>query len=79
MAESRQRTAGAIEIRGDLARRYADVYTPERWRRWRRWPRWTSVAGPSWRRASQRRAARARDRQRLTFLEPDAVIPGNGI
>ena len=79
MAESRQRTAGAIEIRGDLARRYDDVYTADAL------AALAALAPLNERRRAlmaariARRAARARDRQRLTFLEPDAVITGTGL
>ena len=76
---NRQRDAHALEIRGDLERSYADVYTPEALSALAALapldePRRVLMSA-----RIQRRAARARGRQRIAFLDPDRTIPGTAI
>jgi malate synthase len=68
-----------FRVRGDLTRMYDDVYTPEVLAA-------LDVLAPleEKRQAAmttriQRRAARARDRQRIGFLDPNSVIAGTNI
>jgi malate synthase len=69
----------ALQIRGDLERSYRDVYTPEALAALAALahlnePRLTLMST-----RIQRRAARARGRQRIAFLDPAATISGTGI
>src|SRR5438046_991147 len=67
--------AGKLEIRGNLATAYGDVFTPEAV------AALEALAGLDADRKAvmaariARRAARARNQQRITFLDPQAVIP----
>jgi malate synthase len=79
MIGGRQADAQALQVRGDLLRSYPDVFTPEAMAA-------LAVLAPlnTPRRALmaariQRRARRARDRQRIAFLDPAATIPGTEI
>src|SRR5262245_18102396 len=60
--------AGKLEIRGNLASAYSDIYTPE------------AVAALDAERKAlmgariERRAARARNGQRMTFLDPQTTV-----
>ncbi len=71
--------AAAVEIRGGLARSYPDVLTPGAL------AAIAALAGLDADRKGlmaarlERRAARARDRQRITFLDPGAAIPRSGL
>src|SRR5438046_10598101 len=66
--------ARKLEIRGSLENAYADVFTPEAV------AALEALAGLDADRKAlmtarlERRAARARDRQRITFLDPQATI-----
>src|SRR5262245_23779878 len=68
-------TARTLEIRGNLENAYADIFTPEAV------AALEALAGlDADRKASmaariQRRAARARNQQRIGFLDPDSTIP----
>jgi malate synthase len=68
-----------LEIRGNLETAYADVYTKEAL---------SAIAALAWLDADRkalmearlaRRAARARERRRITFLDPAAIIPRTNI
>src|SRR3981189_564234 len=67
--------ARKLEIRGNLANAYADVFTPEAV------AALEALAGLDADRKAvmaariERRAARARNKQRITFLDPQATIP----
>jgi malate synthase len=68
-----------LQIRGQLERSYADVYTPEALAALAALaplnePRRALMAA-----RIARRAARARGRERIAFLDPGATIPGTGI
>ena len=79
MIEGRQGDAHALQVRGGFLRSYGDVLTPEAMAA-------LAVLAPhnAPRRALmadriQRRAARARDRQRIAFLDPASTIRGTDI
>ncbi|HTO89461.1 MAG TPA: malate synthase [Thermoanaerobaculia bacterium] len=79
MAGGRQADAQALQVRGDLLRSYPDVFTPEAMAALAALaplnaPRRALMAA-----RIQRRARRARDRQRIAFLDPAATIPGTEI
>ena len=79
MAPTRLRASDAPEIRGDLARVYGDVYTTDAMAALAALmplnePRRALMAA-----RIDRRAARARDRRRIAFLDPDSTIPGTDI
>jgi malate synthase len=69
----------ALDIRGGLAGRYADVYTDQAR------AAIAALAGFDAERRRlmaariERRAARARERRRIAFLDPGAPIPGTGL
>src|SRR5690242_9526490 len=71
--------ARRLEIRGNLEGAYADVFTPEAV------AALEALAGLDADRKAvmaariERRAARARDRQRITFLDPQATIARTNI
>src|SRR5437763_12318275 len=71
--------ARTLEIRGNLESAYADVLTPEAV------AALDALAGLDADRKAlmaarmERRAARARDRRRISFLDPQAVIGRTGI
>jgi malate synthase len=69
----------AIQVRGDLERSYPDVYTPEALAAIAALaplnePRRALMAA-----RIERRAARASERRRLAFLDPDLTIAGTGL
>jgi malate synthase len=79
MIGGRQGNAHALQVRADLLRSYRDVFTPEAMAA-------LAVLAPldATRRALmaariQRRARRARDRQRMAFLDPAITIPGTDV
>jgi malate synthase len=79
MVPTRPRASDAPEIRGDLARVYRDVYTADAMAALAALmplnePRRALMAA-----RIDRRAARARDRRRIAFLDPDSTIPGTDI
>ena len=79
MIGSRQGDAHALQVRGDLLRSYRDVYTPEAMAALAALaplnaPRRALMAA-----RIERRAARARNRQRIAFLDPASKIPGTDI
>src|SRR3954453_12198397 len=71
--------ARTLEIRGNLQHAYADVYTPEAV------AALEALAGLDADRKAlmaarlERRAARARNQERITFLDPQATIARTGI
>ena len=67
--------ASALEIRGDLARAYPDVYTPEALAALEALAPLNEDRLALMRARIARRAARARDGQRIGFLDPAATIP----
>src|SRR6187399_870393 len=68
-------TPPAVEIRGSLATDYADVLTPAALAALARLAALDTDRKSLMRARIERRAARARDRQRITFLDPDALLP----
>ena len=73
------RASHALEIRGDLERAYQGVFTPAAMAALAALlplnePRRAVMAA-----RIERRAARARDRRRIAFLDPDGMIPGTEI
>jgi malate synthase len=79
MVGGRQGDVHALEIRGDLLRSYPDVFTAEAMAALAALaplnaPRRALMAA-----RIHRRARRARDRQRITFLDPATTIPGTDI
>jgi malate synthase len=69
----------AFQIRGDLERSYRDVYTPEAMAALAALAPLNEPRRALMSARIQRRAARARDRRRITFLEPGMTIPGTAI
>jgi malate synthase len=79
MIGGRQGDAQALQVRGGLLRSYRDVFTEEAMAALAALaplnaPRRALMAA-----RIQRRARRARDRQRIAFLDPAATIPGTDI
>jgi malate synthase len=79
MVGGRQGDVRELQIRGDLLRSYADVFTPEAMAALAALaplnaPRRALMAA-----RIERRARRARDRKRITFLDPAITIPGTDI
>ena len=79
MIGSRQGDVHALQVRGDLRGSYRDVFTPEAIAALAALapldaPRRALMAA-----RIERRARRARDRQRIAFLDPAATIPGTDI
>jgi malate synthase len=75
----RQGDVHALQVRGDLLRSYHDVFTPEAMAALAALaplnaPRKALMAA-----RTERRARRARDRQRIAFLDPASTIPGTDI
>ena len=68
-----------LQIRGNLATEYADVYTAEVLAALGFMARFNDEQKRLMSERTQRRAARIRDRRPMTFLDPDAEIKGTGI
>src|SRR5688572_4773204 len=66
---------GPLEIRGDLRTAYQDVFTPEALAALEKLARFDTDRKAVMAARIERRAARARSKQRIAFLEPDAYIP----
>src|SRR3954451_10442676 len=66
--------ARALEIRGDLASTYADVFTPEAITALEALARLDADRKSLMAARIARRAARARDKKRIDFLDPQATI-----
>src|SRR5262249_30824713 len=67
--------ARKVEIRGDLANAYADVFTPEAVAALEALAALDADRKAVMAARIERRAARARDRRRIAFLDPRATIP----
>lgn len=67
--------ARTLEIRGNLEHAYADVYTPEAVAALEALAGFDADRKALMAARIERRAARARNRQRITFLDPQATIP----
>jgi malate synthase len=72
-------TKGSIEIRGNLRSAYDDVFTPAVMRALDALAPFDDDCKQVMAARIERRAARARDRTRLSFLEPDQLIPRTNI
>ena len=68
-----------LQIRGNLATEYADVYTAEVLAALGFMTRFNDEQKRLMSERTQRRAARIRDRRPIAFLDPDAEIKGTGI
>ncbi|MBC8647227.1 MAG: malate synthase [Thermoanaerobaculia bacterium] len=68
-----------LQIRGDHERSYRDVYTPEALAALAALAPWNEPRRGLMSARTQRRESRARDRQRIPFLEPGTLIPGTEI
>src|SRR2546425_7179213 len=68
-----------LEIRGNLQSQYADVYTPEALAALEALAPLDADRHAVMASRIDRRAARARTRQRLAFLDPEATIPRTSI
>jgi malate synthase len=75
----RRSDSHVLQIRGDLERSYADVYTPEAREALAALAPLNEPRQALMSARIQRRAARARQRHRIGFLDPAATIPGTGI
>ena len=71
--------ARQLEIRGNLEHSYADVFTPEAVSALEALAGFDADRKAVMAARIERRAARARDRQRITFLDPQATIGRTGI
>ncbi len=72
-------TNRTVQIRGDLARRYDDVYTAAALDAITALAELNEPRLDLMRRRIDRRAERARERRRIDFLPPDATIAGTGL
>jgi len=70
---------GNLQIRDDLAQRYADIYTPEVLAALAFMAPFNSEQKRLMAERTARRNARIRNRLKIGFLDPDGVIPGTGI
>jgi malate synthase len=71
--------APALEFRDGVEREYPDLFTPEAKAALAALARFDPQRRALMEARIRRRAQRARDRQRIGFLDPDAVIPRTGI
>ena len=76
---ARSRGTSALEIRKGVERDYADIFTPEAMAALATLAKFNSERIALMEARIRRRAARARDRKRIDFLDPDSVIPRTGI
>jgi malate synthase len=79
MIGGRQGDAQALQVRGDLRRSYRDVFTPEAMAALAALAHLNEPRRALMAARIERRARRARDRQRITFLDPATTIPGTHI
>ena len=79
MIGGRQGDAYALQVRGDLLRSYDDVFTPEAMAALAALAPLNAPRRALMEARIQRRARRARDRQRIAFLDPATTIPGTDI
>ena len=79
MIDRRPGDPHVLQIRGDLERSYRDVYTPEALAALATLAPLNEPRRALMSARIQRRASRARDRKRITFLEPGTMIPGTEI
>jgi malate synthase len=75
----KQGDAHAPQVRGDLLRSYPDVYTPEAMAALAALAPLNAPRRELMAARIQRRARRARNRQRIAFLDPASTIPGTNI
>ena len=71
--------ARRLEIRGNLANAYADVFTPEAVAALEALADLDAERNALMKARIERRAARARNQQRIAFLDPHATIACTGI
>jgi malate synthase len=79
MIGGRQGDAHALQVRGDLLRSYPDVYTPEAMAALAALAPLNAPRRQLMADRTQRRARRARNRERIAFLDPAGTIPGTDI
>ncbi len=77
--EPGSRPPRAVEIRTGLREKYSDVYTPEALHAIEALAAFDDDRKQVMTSRTERRAARYREHQRMTFLDPDATIPGTDI
>ncbi len=75
----RSKEAPALEIREGVEQDYADIFTPEVKAALAALAKFNSERIALMDARIRRRAARAKDKQRIGFLDPDSVIPRTGI
>lgn len=71
--------SGKLEIRGNLASSYADVYTPEVMTALAELARFNEAQKTVMAKRIERRAERARNKQQINFLDPEDYIPRTNI
>ena len=71
--------APGLQIRGNLAQTYADVYTPAVQESLAALAQFEADRRAVMEARIQRRTARARNRERIDFIEPDSLIPRTSI
>ena len=79
MVGGRQGDVHPFQIRGDLLRSYSDVYTPEAMAALAALAPLNAPRRQLMADRIQRRARRARNRERIAFLDPASTIPGTNI
>ena len=79
MIGGRQGDAHALQVGGDFLRSFRDVFTPEAMAALAALARHNAPRRALMADRIQRRASRARDRQRIAFLDPATTIPGTEI
>lgn len=75
----RTTSAGGLSVRADIAARYADLFTPAAWAALDALAPLDDERRRLMRERMERRAARARERRRIGFLDPATVIPRTAI
>src|SRR5262245_27606818 len=68
-----------LQIRADLATRYSDVYTPDALAALQALAPLDEARRALMKARLERRAMRARDGRRITFLDPDSTIGGTAL
>jgi malate synthase len=76
LTKGRRGDSHELQVRGDLELSYPDVYTPEATAALAALAPLDEVRRALMASRIQRRAARARERRRITFLDPGTTIPG---
>ncbi|MCZ6695125.1 MAG: malate synthase, partial [Acidobacteria bacterium] len=79
MSANRSKDTPALEIRGGIERAYPDIFTPEANAALAALAKFNAERRALMEARIRRRAARAREKKRIGFLDPESVIPRTAI